>query len=280
MKNCPYCMWEVADEAKKCKYCWEWIVDDKLKEESERKAVSTKKYKFFKRIGVFIIVVFLVCGISLFIKHYKDKQSNIKLANDFFSKEIATNWDADLWDYVEFYDNYIPQTSREERVKSLVLDFLDKIHSFSGDLFFIEDKNLHDITLINLAVNQLKEYKNTMSNYFEEYWKILNEFWLLDNKWPYSYYEALSKMEWFVSQEEKFADKLIEYYDFILTIQDDFYYDESEDKIYFYSSKSSLGKFNTLKEEVYNTTLDTFDVEDDYSNYYIEFLKYRENMYK
>ena len=29
MKSCPYCMWEIPNAAKKCKFCWEWVIDNK-----------------------------------------------------------------------------------------------------------------------------------------------------------------------------------------------------------------------------------------------------------
>lgn len=28
MKTCPYCMWEIHENARKCKFCWEWVNEE------------------------------------------------------------------------------------------------------------------------------------------------------------------------------------------------------------------------------------------------------------
>lgn len=28
MKTCPYCMWEIPEKARKCKFCWEWVTEE------------------------------------------------------------------------------------------------------------------------------------------------------------------------------------------------------------------------------------------------------------
>lgn len=31
MRNCPFCEWEISNTAKKCKHCWEWVVEKEIK---------------------------------------------------------------------------------------------------------------------------------------------------------------------------------------------------------------------------------------------------------
>ncbi len=30
MKKCPFCEWDVSETAKKCKHCWEWVIENKI----------------------------------------------------------------------------------------------------------------------------------------------------------------------------------------------------------------------------------------------------------
>ena len=43
MKECPYCFWEIVDRAKKCKHCWEWVIDSNNPFREEKKKIKSVK---------------------------------------------------------------------------------------------------------------------------------------------------------------------------------------------------------------------------------------------
>lgn len=274
MKKCSYCMWEIVDEAKKCKHCWEWIVDNK-----------SKWKKWFKRILLTIIILIVLVVTFLWIRKYKQKEFNRELLNNYYDKQISATWETAILNAFDLMDNYIPWTSTEKRVmselSSIITEFSSKLSSFSTDSFFIEDKDLHDTYRINTAIEELEGYKDAINDYVSKLKNLINEliaeYWAPDEIWKYSIFDVLDKMEIFDSQEEKFVNKAIEYYNYMLTIQDKFYYNEDEDQIYF-SSNGPLNKANTLRQEFYNIILETADVEDEFNNYITEYFKYRKNL--
>ena len=278
MRTCTYCLWEIADEAKKCKYCWEWVVDSKSK-------VKCKWKKCFKRILLVIAILAILALTFLWIKRYKQKEFNRELLNNYYEKQISATWEVAMSNAIEVMDNYIPQTSTEKKVMNelsgLIVDFSEKMNSFSEDLFFIEDESLHETYRINLAINQLENYKKALNDYVNKLkWlfnELIDEYWMPGEIWKYSIFDVLDKMEQFASQEEKFVDKSVEYYNYVLTIQDKFYYDKTKDQLYFYSN-GPLNKFNTLRKEFYNVFLDTIDAEENFNNYIVEYFKYRKNI--
>lgn len=274
MKKCSYCMWEIVDEAKKCKHCWEWIVDNK-----------SKWKKWFKWILLTIIILIVLVLTFLWIRKYKQKEFNRELLNNYYDKQISATWETAILNAFDLMDNYIPWTSTEKRIMSelfsIITEFSNKLSSFSTDSFFIEDKDLNNTYRINTAIEELEEYKNAINDYVSKLKNLINEliaeYWAPDEIWEYSIFDVLDKMEIFASQEEKFVNKAIEYYNYMLTIQDKFYYNENEDQIYF-SSNGPLNKANTLRQEFYNIILETADVEDEFNNYIIEYFKYRKNL--
>ena len=56
MKSCPFCEWEISNTAKKCKHCWEWVVEKEIKitEEDEEDVLytseKTKKSTLFEKV--------------------------------------------------------------------------------------------------------------------------------------------------------------------------------------------------------------------------------------
>ena len=48
MKECPYCFWEIVDKAKKCKHCWEWVIETNNPFREEKK--KAKKTKIEKEV--------------------------------------------------------------------------------------------------------------------------------------------------------------------------------------------------------------------------------------
>lgn len=281
MKNCPYCMWEIVDEAKKCKYCWERVVDNRSKD-------LNKGRNGFKWILLVVLIFIILVLIFLLIRRYKQREFNKELLNNYYDKQISSTWETAMSNSVELLENYIPQTSAEAGLISelswFLADFSKKINSFSGDLFFIEDKDLHNTYRINMAIDQLEEYKNTINDYVSKFKNLVNElvdeYWSPNELWEYSIFDVLDKMEQYALQEEKLVNKSVEYYSYILTIQDKFYYDEDEEQIYFYSnsSNSSINKANVLRKELYDIMLETFDVEDEFDNFIVEYFKYRKNL--
>ena len=341
MKECPYCLSEIPDQAKKCKHCWEWVVDNnsfrnlknennadiehdlddeieddnidddnmddedfcnstKIKEENlkdenfddedidsydedEKNDINpqiTPKPRSYSWIWWIIIWFFVIVWVVSSIKSDKEKEENKKVMNDYFDKAIESNWEMEISDVQDAISNYKPQNSTEEEIVNELLDIMDdlskKVDGISEDAFFIEDKDLHNLNLLNSSISQLKQFKSIITDYIEkckDFWK---KWWLEKNGGAYSYSELLSKMEEYAESMLKFSDNAIQYYSYVITIQNYFYYDEEDDQIYFYSDSPdyALDEFNDLYKKCIQSAIDFMDADEKYNDYYMEYLKH------
>ena len=339
MKTCPYCMWEIPDRARKCKFCWEWVIDDnnpfrnwekegkieEIKEdiddevedddiddevedddiddevedlenedaendedrdnydEDEKDNINPgtpKKEKSYGRVWWIIVWFFALVWTLSSINSDKEKQENKEIINNWYDKAIENRWEVELSDIENTISSYKPQNAREQEMANELLDIMNElsenIEGISEDAFYIEDKDLHNLNLLNSSVSQLKQFKNALNNYVQKY-KSFSEKWKLGSydKWVYSYSELATKMDEYANAQLNFADSAIEYYNYVIIIQDYFYYDEVEEQIYFYqdSPDSAMDKFNDLYKKFVQAAVNFLDADEKYSDYYVEYLK-------
>lgn len=281
MKTCPYCMWELQDDVNQCSYCWKFVTifnDENLKSDIDSKSVKSRWY--FKWIWIIVLVLIIVFLVLPLIKKHFYSHMNVKPLNILNDDIIISDWDLEMSSTSEILNNDTLEDSIDDKLVEefleLMNDFLNKISSFSGTLFYIDDKDLHNTDLINSSIIQLNDFSNSMTSYLTEFDKLSNKYWLFEDKSDYSFYEYFIMFQNFILQEVELSNVSAELYSYVLSIQDRFYYDENEDRIYFYNDASDylIDQYVDLLEKHASSLTNYVEGGKVFREYHTKFLKY------
>ena len=267
-KKCPFCANEISEDAIKCQYCQEFIngTYPKGKEELNNNQSNPRYKNIWLWISVWVIAFVIIWIIALY--------------NSDMWKKIRTGY------ILEKADKYIQETKSFEEIKDemswieakseeeeaalnellwLIDDLWTKVESIEWELA-LNTTDYNNAQLVEQWINAWKLYKQ----YFEEYYKnisaIFSKYKNLDNTWTGRY-----SLTWLTKQIKKLsdsltimADKMIEFYSYILTVQDDFYVDDNWD-VLFYNDWKELKEYNRIYIELQEISIKFLE---DYNAYW------------
>lgn len=114
------------------------------------------------------------------IKKYFDSHKDVESLNMINDDIIISGLELEMPGTSEAFNNYILEDSVDDELakelSELSNGILNKISSFSDILFYIDDKDLHNIDLINSSIIQFNDFSDSMTSYFNEYEKLLNKY--------------------------------------------------------------------------------------------------------
>lgn len=281
-KECPFCANEIREGAKKCQYCHEfldkelnntdtvkWEIDS-LGFNTVNQSTNSQKPRY-KNWWIYIVILFFLRIIIYNINYnVKKKEAKDKISN-YYDTVIQQNWDVSNVDSLELinaaktaFDSKYAQDVFDKL--SVIIDKYDKELNLIWDLYIEETSDLKNVPLLKEIVSNWKAYKSANLEYKQDYLNILNDLnedGEEDERWKH--------IENFIDGMNKYADANIEYYSYVLSIQDDFFVDD--DDILFYDWWDSMDKYNVLREKMNNES-DAFDkIYSDYEKFMVDFAE-------
>lgn len=166
--------------------------------------------------------------------------------------------------------NYETNTPEEEAffadLWELINEFSIKINSIWT--MFLELEDMKDVDKIEEAIENRKLYSETISRYSDEAYALFGKYKALDIQWDskYSPRELCNEIKKLSDSVNVYADKYIDFYKYVMTIQDDFFVEN--ETIYFYDGWDKLKEYNTRTK---NLGADALEFAKDYNNY-MEYL--------
>ena len=125
MKKCPYCLSEVQNKAKKCKHCWEWLVNEN---DIISKKNNSHNSKIISIIVMWCLVIALILSRLYFINweksdnvnEPKDSSETVNIDNNNDSLSFQKNLDCQnylntyKWKYKDYEMIWIFYSPKED----------------------------------------------------------------------------------------------------------------------------------------------------------------------
>lgn len=266
-RRCPYCGRKAKDEAVNCRYCWASL--DK-QPDLEKKQVRV----WYKNKWIWIILAIIVVLIPIIYNSNWWKYKRYEKLYD-KSQEYASNAKS-LDEIKEEIKNAEGNTSYENQAFAELWEIIDEfsIRLNSIGQIFLEIEDLKDKEKIEEAIKNRKSYSELFNRYSDETSELLNKYKSLDNSWnwKYSLNELSKEIKKLTEALSVHADTYIEFYKYILSVQNDFIIDDWV--IYFTDGWSKLEKYNKMLNNLTDESIKYAKAYNNYMDYLSKYNKY------
>ncbi len=183
MKICPYCESEISNTAKKCKHCWEWVINKNNEKENnqviENWDNSKQKKEYYKRrINdiIWIIIWIILTLIIWFIYNYYIKDNDIE--------KVWNNWTINTY---------------ETKNNTQEIEFSDEetiLRSIGRNCTYLQYNERYCWNIINWY------WQSHYANWDEYLWQFKNSkrnwYWIMkyNSWWLYKWYRKDWKKHW------------------------------------------------------------------------------------
>ena len=266
-KLCPYCDNEIKEWALKCQYCHEFLIENKEKYKSKQGKIR------YKNVWLWILLIIITFIISAFWKWIKTYYLINKVDNHVKNARTYEEITEDLNNAKKS-----SHTSMEEKmlteVQELIDNFYAKLQSIEWELY-LGVNDYKDKDKIKQTINSRKLYTEYFNWYSDEVDALFKEYKYVEDTWDWKY--SLSGMSKEIKKLSKslseYADKNIDFYDYLMLIQNDFYV-ERDWQVYFYDEWAKMDKYNQLSSNLYESTIKFLEDYNYYMNYLDEYNRY------
>ncbi len=270
-KECPFCKNEIKEKAIKCQYCWEFLNKDEKESSGAKYQWVRYKNKRFWIILWIVVVLFLIIYISSLwkqarVNHLVDKTMD-RIENHKTYEELR-----------EELDNVKTTPEREtayEEMWELVDNFVAKIGSVDEEFLYIDANDYKNKSKIQKSIDSRKLYDKYFRDYANDCDALFKKYKDIDDTWNWKY--SLSGMSKEIlklaDSVSNYKDKNVSFYNYILTIQDDFYVD-NDWWVIFYDGWSKMDKYNQLSSELTNAAIKFLKDYNSYMDYNDQYNRY------
>ena len=266
-RRCPYCGRKAKDEAVNCRYCWASLDEQP---DLEKKQVRV----WYKNKWIWIILAIIVVLIPLIYNSNWWKYKRYEKLYD-KSQEYASNAKS-LDEIKEEIKNAEGNTSYENQAFAELWEIIDEfsIRLNSIGQIFLEIEDLKDKEKIEEAIKNRKSYSELFNRYSDEASKLFNKYKSLDGSWnwKYSLNELSKEIKKLAEALSVHADANIEFYKYILSVQNDFFIDDG--MIYFTDGWSKLEKYNKMLNNLTDESMKYAKAYNNYMEYLDKYNKY------
>lgn len=250
-KVCPYCANQIEENAIKCQFCNK-IFEEDIKNNSDFDNDSQKRIivvKLFIWIIIGILIVLLVCQLYYLVNQKQKKQHLEEIRNKVFSYTWVIN-EYQLEEYYRASIDYYWNTSSipDSVIFWYLASWREKYDRKWDSLWnlYVDDVNEYkDIVKMNNLIRKRKIYKDYSDEMESELIKFMDVIWYSEKNGKNSFMQKIAEE---LYQSNKIADLNIEFLNFLITRQNNFYIN-NEWKLVF-NNDNDLSKYNDFVHKI------------------------------